>query len=103
MYYLVSISVILLGIIFMSLSQSFYIKNYTTYNKRQNSPCHHSMVAREQLKGPEKWYKYNYEVCSQGFKVMDNPYSYTGTRCTNCGKKFFLLILVVVVNECKRL
>jgi len=91
-YYLVAISVLLLGMVFMSSSQSSaqLPKDSKGGNPAKEEPkltCTHPIYKRDQLLGDVNFYKYVYVDCCYGFRLMENP-SRRGSLCTACQRLF---------------
>lgn len=88
-YYLVAISVLLLGMVFMSSSQSSaqLPKDFKGGGKQDPiSRCTHPIILRDQLNGPESIRAVLNMRCSQGFKIVEN--NYKGSFCRQCGSTF---------------
>jgi hypothetical protein len=90
-YYLVAISVLLLGIVFMSSSQSSNqlpedSKGGHSGKKDPISRCTHPLLLRDQLFGEESLRAVFLMRCSQGFKVVENYRR--GSFCRQCGSTF---------------
>jgi len=93
-YYLVAISVLLLGIVFMS---NYYLpkgllddeedvkKPDDSENKKK---CTHPVIARKNLTGDIDFQMYKNLKCVGEKKVINGINDYRGSVCTSCGKLY---------------
>jgi len=92
-YCLVAISVLLLGIVFMSSSQWPTKSPHDgkggnpAKEEEPNSRCRHPAYLRDQLFGEEKLRAVLHMRCSQGYKIVEN-YNHRGSFCTICHTVF---------------
>lgn len=88
-YYLVAISVLLLGIVFMSSSQSSNQFPKDSKGGGKEDPiisCTHPIIVRDLLNGPDAIRAVVNMRCSHGFKVVE--YNRKGSLCRQCGSTF---------------